>query len=177
MTTKRIQAFIAAFSLLFAAVSAAAQAGVKSTIVPDTYLRGYDPVSVFYDRAVGPASGGPADGPGEYLSVVPPVPGEYRWLDSRTIQFLPAVPWPALKDYSIRAKDRSVKLTTMMVPPSTLAPSAGSTGLEPLTTFTLGFPAVLDTAALARMIRFEVRELPGLTTEGSWMITQTDFTV
>ncbi len=167
-------------ALALAAILAGAAAGqtaVKSNIVPDSYLRGYDPVSVFYDRAVGPASGGPADGPGEYLSVVPPVPGEYRWLDARTVQFLPAVPWPALREFTVKARDRSVTLTTMMVPPSAVTPSPGSTGLEPISSFTLSFPAVLDTAVLSRMIRLEVRELPGLTTEGSWTLSSADFTV
>jgi alpha-2-macroglobulin len=156
-----------------------AQAALRSTIVPDTFLRGYDPVTVFYDRAVSPVPGGagPADGPGAYLTVSPTVAGEYRWLDAKTVLFLPAVPWPALREITIQAKDRSVRLTTMMVVPSAISPSAGSTGLEPISAFTLTFPSVLDADVLARMIRIEVRDLPGLSTDGSWWIASGDFSI
>jgi alpha-2-macroglobulin len=176
MRPNRIR-MISLLILTACAAGLSAQSGPKSTIVPEAFLRGYDPVTVFYDQAVGPARGGPADGPSAYLAVVPSVAGEYRWLDAKTIQFLPAVPWPALRMLTIQAKDRSVRLSTMMVLPSSIAPAAGSTGLEPISTITLTFPAVLDAGTLSGMIRIEVRELPGLSTEGSWLIGSGDFTV
>lgn len=177
MLSSRTIVVISMVLLACAAGLRADDSALGSTIVPDGFLRGYDPVTVFYNRQVGPARGGPADGPGGYLSVLPALAGEYRWLDPRTVQFLPAVPWPALKVFTIQAKDRSAKLSTMMVPPSSVSPSSGSMGLEPIRSFTLSFPAVLDTDSLARMIRFEVRQLPGLTTEGSWWMSDADFTV
>lgn len=157
---------------ILAACAVGLSAQAAGSIVPDRFLRGYDPVTVFYDSPVGPTRGGPADGPGEFLTVVPPVPGEYRWLDARTIQFLPAVPWPALKDFRIQARGKSVSLTTMMVPPVAISPAPQSAGLEPISSFTMRFDAVLDAESLARMIRIEVRDLPGLTTEGSWWIAR-----
>ncbi len=158
-------------------IGAATGGGVKSSIVPERFLRGYDPITVFYDRPVGPERGGPADGPGEYLRVAPAVPGEYRWLDGRTLQFLPAVPWPALRDFHIQARDRAVKLVTLLVPPAALDPAPGSTGLEPIGSFVLRFPAVLDPGVLARLVRIEVRDLPGLSTAGAWIVAAPDLTV
>ena len=189
-------------------------AGIKSSIVPERFLRGYDPVTVFYDRPVGPARGGPADGPGGYLRIVPAVPvgaagavpvgaadavaslrsaaasgwaagaapgdavpGEYRWLDDRTLQFLPAVPWPALRDFSVQAADRTVKLVTLLVPPVAIEPAPGSTGLEPIGSFLLRFPSLLDAGVLARLVRIEVRDLPGFSTAGAWTIAAPDLTV
>jgi alpha-2-macroglobulin len=169
--------FVVLAVLTAAAPALSAQDTPASSLVPDRFLRGYDPITISYSRAAGPQSGGPADGPGEWLRVMPPVAGEYRWLDSRTIQFLPAVPWPALKEFRIQARDRTYTLLTMMVPPSNMNPAPGAAGLEPIGSFTLQFPAVLDAASLARMIRIEVRDLPGLTTDGAWWIAGPDLTV
>jgi alpha-2-macroglobulin len=171
----RIRVLLAGAVMLAAAGGLFAQAA--GSIVPDRFLRGYDPVTVFYDSPVGPSRGGPADGGGELLTIVPAVPGEYRWLDARTIQFLPAVPWPALREYRVQARGRSVTLTTMMVPPAAVSPAPDSTGLEPISSFTMRFDAILDPGLLARMIRIEVRDLPGLTTEGSWWIAGSDLSV
>jgi uncharacterized protein YfaS (alpha-2-macroglobulin family) len=163
--------------VMLAACSMGLSAQAAGSIVPDRFLRGYDPVTVFYDSPVGPSRGGPVDGSSEFLKVVPAVPGEYRWLDARTIQFLPAVQWPALKEFHIQARGRSVTLTTMMIPPTAISPSPESAGLEPISSFTMRFDAILDTESLARMIRIEVRDLPGLTTEGSWWIAGSDLSV
>ena len=41
------------------------------TIVPEIFLRGYDPITVFFPQNTGPMNGGPADDPGvgEHLRV------------------------------------------------------------------------------------------------------------
>ena len=177
MSTKTTTRAILMACGLLAAVSLYAQQGKSTSIVPDRFLRGYDPVTVSYTAQVGPARGGPADGAGEFLRILPSVPGEYRWLDGRTIQFLPSVPWPALKEYTVRARDTSLTLVTMMVPPASITPAAGNTGLEPISVFTLDFRTDLDLEALIRMISIEVRDLPGMSPEGAQVMSGADLTV
>jgi alpha-2-macroglobulin len=165
------------FAILLFLTMGATVVAQNATLVPEQFLRGYDPVTVFYDRPVGPGKAGPADGPGQWLRVEPAVSGEYRWIDDRTIQFLPAVPWPPLSDFTIRTRNRSFQLTTMMIPPTGLMPAAGSTGLEPFSAITITFPAVLRQSDLERMLSFEVRNLPGVDASGARMIDHTGFTV
>ena len=50
--------FYAAVILLISGVSSA-----SIQILPETYLRGYDPVTVIFQKPVGPDGGGPLDRP------------------------------------------------------------------------------------------------------------------
>jgi len=59
----------------------------KITVVPETILRGYDPVTVFFPSPEGPLNGGPLDKPDKFLKIYPEHPGEYKWLDDKTLQF------------------------------------------------------------------------------------------
>src|SRR5215470_9593396 len=56
-------------------------------LVPDKFLRSWDPVTIFFDADTGPAAGGPEDDPGKYVSFSPPHPGAFTWLGARTLQF------------------------------------------------------------------------------------------
>ncbi len=143
----------------------------SASVVPESFLRGYDPVTVRYAESVGPSDkAAPADGPGEWLGIEPALPGEYRWLDRHTIQFLPAVPWPPLSRFGVEYKGGSRSLLTMMSAPSSIEPRQGSADLEPIDGFTLVFPSRIDPEALARMIRFEIRDLPGVDSSGArWL--------
>ncbi|HEY9595986.1 MAG TPA: MG2 domain-containing protein, partial [Spirochaetia bacterium] len=173
----RIRASLVACALLVAVVPLASAAPSATSIVPDKFLRGFDPVTVSYASNVGPARGGPADGPGDFLRITPAVPGEYRWLDGRTIQFLPAVPWPALKRIKVQTRDTALTLVTMMSPPVSIVPGPDSTGLEPINGFTLDFRRSLDTDSLARMVTIEVRDLPGVSSEGGVVLSGSDLVV
>ncbi|MGA2763313.1 MAG: MG2 domain-containing protein [Spirochaetia bacterium] len=176
--TRATRAFLIICGLCSAGLSPAfAQATGTAGIVPDRFLRGYDPVTISYAAQVGPSGGGPADGPGEFLAIVPPVPGEYRWLDARTIQFLPAAAWLPLRKYRIQGHGTSTSLVTMMVPPAAVTPSPGSTGLDPINSFTLDFRTDLEAADLARMITIEVRDLPGVSPQGSIVMSGSDIKV
>src|SRR5260370_13321491 len=42
-----------------------------TVIVPDHFLRRWDPVTVFFDHDAGPANGGPQDDPGPWVKVTP----------------------------------------------------------------------------------------------------------
>lgn len=132
-----------------------------TVIVPDRFLRAWDPITVFFDgNQVKQA--GPADDPSRYATLDPPWPGAWRWLDRRTLQFRPAEPWPALRRFTVKADGETRRIATLMTPPSRTAPRDGADGLEPVEDITLTFPSPLPVDALARMLTIELRALPGL---------------
>jgi hypothetical protein len=136
-------------------------AGAGAVILPERFLRGYDPIAVYFPSDRGPGRG-PADDGAARLAIQPAWPGAWSWLDRRTLQFRPAEPWPALARFQVKADGQSRVLTTMMSAPSALLPPADSDGLLPFRNLTLTFPAALPLDALKRMLRLEVRDLPGL---------------
>lgn len=133
----------------------------STTILPEKFVRGYDPVTVYFRSNVGPGPG-TADNGQKLLRIEPSWPGAYFWLDKRTLQFRPAEPWPALARYAVSAKGAKAILTTMMSAPQSLSPAAGSDRLKPFRTLTLTFPQALSEPALKKMIRLEIRDQPGL---------------
>lgn len=150
------------------------------SIVPDIMLRGYDPITVFFSSNRGPAEGGPLDKPGSLFKISPTHPGEYKWLDARTLQFLPTIPWPALKRYTVKVGGKSGKtfeLVTLMAPPVHIIPATNSTNLDPVKEINLAFKAPIDPGQLSSMITFEIRPLPGVSTEKSYWLTARDFNI
>jgi alpha-2-macroglobulin len=135
--------------------------GSGTRLLPETFLRGYDPVTVYFDADQVGAKGPADDGP-KYLSFAPAWPGAWTWVDRRTLQFRPAEPWPALARFAVESKGTRKVLTTMMAPPSAMAPSSGSEGLRPFRVVTLTFPQALPPASLKKMVSLELRDLPGL---------------
>ncbi|MBV8202891.1 MAG: alpha-2-macroglobulin, partial [Acidobacteria bacterium] len=138
-----------------------------TVIVPDHFLRRWDPVTIFFDRDLGPARGGPEDDPGRWVKLTPRHPGAFRWLDARTLQFAPAEPWPPLTRFSWTAGAVTMPLDTLMSPPTSMLPAAGAEGLEPVRTITLVFPEPLDVQALRRMLTIELRPLPGTSADAA----------
>ena len=67
----------------------------ETTVIPERFLRRWDPVTIFFPSDRGPAKGGPEDHPGKFAAVDTDHPGAYRWLDGRTLQFQPSEPWPS----------------------------------------------------------------------------------
>lgn len=136
-------------------------APAQTEVLPERFLRGYDPVTITFtgDQVSGP---GPGDDVSSFANMKPAWPGAWTWADKRTLQFRPAEPWPALARFSVDAKGTSKVLTTMMQAPMTMQPQSGAQGLPPFRTLTLTFPQPLSIEALKQMVRLEVRELPGL---------------
>ena len=161
--------------------SALGQEGV--TVVPEIFLRSYDPVTVFFPEEIRPNADEPADNPGELLQIKPDQPGEYRWLDAKTLQFLPTVRWPALRRYTISVNGVPHTLVTLMAAPESISPSGGSRELEPIQEIQLSFADRMNVDELSAMLRFEVRPTPGLeaTRDGTVpalvRLTDRDFTV
>jgi len=148
-----------------------------TTILPETFLREYDPVTILFPHDVGPAEGGPLDDPGALLSVDPPVHGEFRFVDARTIQFRPADQWRPLQRFEWKAGNARQTLYTMMMPPQRMIPTAGKTDLESFRDLTLNFRAPIDIQSLASMISFEVRPLPGIERRDAYWLTSADYDI
>ncbi len=141
-----------------------------TVVVPDRFVRAWDPVTVFFDGARGPAKGGPEDRPEQWVRFTPAHPGAWTWLDAKTLQFRPAEPWPALGRYAWTVEGRTTEVATLMAPPVATLPADGAEGLSPVEAITLSFSERLDPEALARMVSIELRPLPGVDTQGArWL--------
>lgn len=153
-------------------------AGVSGTVVvPDRFLRRWDPVTVFFAADQGPAAGGPEHQPERVARLDPSHPGAWRWLDARTLQFSPAEPWPPLGRFAVWVEGKATRLITLMAAPFSTIPTDGATGLQPVEAITLSFREPLDAALLARMMRVELRPLPGIDRDESRILEGDELSV
>jgi len=145
-------------SLLVFSGALSAQVGKPgtTTVVPDEFLRRWDPLTVFFAAPTGPAAGGPEDAPARYLELQPAQPGAYTWLDARTLQFRPAEPWPPLATITVKVEGKSFRLATLMSAPTASQPRTGAEGLAPLEAIGLTFPEPIAPEALARALTIEL---------------------
>jgi uncharacterized protein YfaS (alpha-2-macroglobulin family) len=151
-------------------------------VVPDRFLRRWDPVTVFFDTA--PAvKPGPEDHPERWVRMAPAHPGAWTWIDARTLQFRPAEPWPPLQRFTFTVGAATTSLDTLISPPTKTLPGENEEVADPVKSISLVFPEALDPQTLGRMLAIEVRPLPGIArgagTAGSaprW-ITARDFQV
>lgn len=150
---------------------------LNSSIVPDKFLRRWDPVTIFFDSDTGPNHAAPEDHPDRFVSMQPAHPGAYTWLNPRTLQFRPAQPWPPLTKFSWRVSKRTYVLNTLMAAPQQVEPADGAEGLEPVETIRLTFNEPLDVDALAKMVTLELRSLPGVEAGESRWLDQKDFKI
>jgi uncharacterized protein YfaS (alpha-2-macroglobulin family) len=153
-------------------------AGRTGTIVvPDRYLRPWDPITIFFDHDAGPARGGPEDKPERLVKLSPQQPGAFTWLDARTLQFRPAEAWPALTRFRVSVDGQSATLATLMEAPTETLPAAGAEGLEPVEEIALTFATPLDPLALARMLSLELRPLPGVDSAAGRVLSGDDYEI
>ncbi len=153
----------------------------ETTIVPERFLRGYDPITVFFNSPpMGVDKKGPEDHP-EVLAqrnvfqLSPQHPGDYIWIDAKTLQFIPTIPWSALSRFTVNVQGKEHPLLTFMSEPAQMVPEPGSRDLEPLKEMTISFPQPLEIKALAAILSFEVQDLPGVEEQQSLWLTQEDF--
>ncbi|CAK0776270.1 exported hypothetical protein [Gammaproteobacteria bacterium] len=152
------------------------------SLIPDHFLHRWDPVTLFFDTPAGPSAPGPEDHPERWASFSPAHPGAWQWLDVRTLQFRPAEPWPALTRFDWRMAHRGVErhypLATLMEAPTDTLPRANNEeDADPVEAITLTFAEPLDPSALARMVRIELRPLPGLDANQSRWLQAADFDI
>lgn len=148
-------------------------------VVPERFLRSWDPVTFFFDHEVGPGSGRGEPHPERWVTMKPEHPGAYTWLDEKTLQLRPADPWPPLTRFSFTAGDATTTLVTLMSPPLRSLPADGAVGLDPVGDVTLVYRDPLAADDLGRMITLEVEPLPGIGAggrEARWL-TREDFEI
>ena len=155
------KAAAASLSVLIAASAAYAQTQApKAVVVPDRFLRGYDPVTVLYDAALGPAAGGLVAGPSSFLSIEPAVDGEYRW-DRRPHDPLPAVGSMAAAEDLQDRDERRIFLFIDDDRPASFGDAGGRVDEpRPFASIILTFPGALGEAALKKMLRIELLRAP-----------------
>ena len=149
----------------------------SSLLVPDHFLRPWDPVTVFFPTDTGPAAGGPEDHPDHFVTLTPAQPGAWRWLGPRVLQFRPAEPWTPLRREHIAAGNRDATLIPLLPAPVQTAPQDQPEGIANLDTISLTFPEPVDPAALGRLLTIELRPLPGIDSTGSQTLTRADFDI
>jgi uncharacterized protein YfaS (alpha-2-macroglobulin family) len=146
-------------------------------IVPDQFLRRWDPVTIFFAHNMGARAGTPEDAPGRLVTMAPAQPGAWTWLDGRTLQFRPAEPWPPLSQFSFDVQGHSIQLSRLLDPTVSTDPANGATGLEQMKSLTLVFGEPLDAKALAGMLDIAISPLPGLDPAQAQHLTPADFEI
>jgi alpha-2-macroglobulin len=154
-----------------------AQRADNVLVVPDRFLRGWDPVTVFFPTDTGPTQAGPEDHAERFVTLTPPQPGAWRWLGPRVLQFRPAEPWTPMRRVEIATGNRSATLIPLLPAPVQTAPQDQPEGIANLDTISLTFEQPVDLAALARLLTIELRPLPGVDSAGSQTLTREDFDI
>jgi hypothetical protein len=131
-------------------------------VVPERFLREWDPITIFFAADAGPKNGGPAEGHAKFATIDDEPAGEWRWLGPRALQFQPAEPWAPLKRVTVSAGNARTRLVSLLPAPFSTLPTAGGEPTPELTQFALTFATPVDLAALSRLISIEVRQPPGV---------------
>ena len=109
-------------------------------VVPEKFLRDWDPVTVFFDSDAGPKNGGPADAHEKFATLSPEPAGEWRWLGPRALQFRPAEPWTPLARVVVKSGSSETRLVALLPTPSSTTPADGADPIPELTQIALTFP-------------------------------------
>ena len=146
-------------------------------VVPDRYLRAWDPVTIFFPTDIGPANGGPEDDPKHVVTSESDVPGAWQWLGPRALQFRPADPWKPLAAVRFRAEGVDVRLVPLLPAPTASDPAADADPVTNLDHVVLTFADPVDVASLSRLLRVEIRPAPGLSADRGLVLGPQDVVV
>ena len=148
-----------------------------ASVVPEKFLRRWDPITVFFAANTGPASGGPEDDPGRVVKMSPAAAGSWQWLNARTLQFRPAETWRPLERVEIAAAGKTTRLVPLLPTPSATSPEPNRDGIPDLDQFGLTFPEPVEVEALRRLLSIELRPLPGIAAESGQVLGAGDFEI
>ncbi len=146
-------------------------------VIPDRFLRDWDPLTVFFDRDIGPGAPEPEDTPQRYAALQPPTPGAWQWLSPRVLQFRPAEAWQPLRRIRVTTGGHTTELVPLLPVPAMIGPADDPSGLVDLDRLALTFPYPVDTDALGRLLAIELRPQPGITADGAVSLTARDFDI
>ncbi len=144
-------------------------------VVPDHFLRRWDPVTVLFPAATGPAAGGAEDAPERFATLSPPKPGAWTWLTPTTLQFRPTDPWEPLRRETVTVGGAATTLVPLLPPPTATGPRDDGNGTPNLDTVALTFPQPVDLAALARLLTIDTRPQAGVREGGTETLAAADF--
>lgn len=146
-------------------------------IVPDRFLRRWDPITILFDATRGPADGGPEDAPDRLATLSPPKPGAWTWLGPKTLQFRPAEPWEPLRRETVTLDGTATILVPLLPVPTATGPANSGNGTADLDTVALKFEQPIDLAALARLLTIELHSQAGAQggSQPGQVLTATDF--
>ncbi|MBG0809062.1 alpha-2-macroglobulin [Methylosinus sp. H3A] len=146
-------------------------------IVPDKFLRSFDPITIFFDRDIGPKAGGAEDAHEKFVRLSGEPAGEWRWIGARALQFRPAEPWKPLQRVDIEAGAAATRLVALLPTPTSTNPTESAEPVADLEQITLTFPEPVDIAALARLLTIELRPAPGISPLGGQLLTMKDYDI
>ncbi|OBS53228.1 MULTISPECIES: alpha-2-macroglobulin [Methylosinus] len=146
-------------------------------VVPEKFLRSFDPITIFFDRDSGPKAGGPEDAHEKFVKLSPEPAGEWRWIGARALQFRPAEPWKPLERVSVETAGVATRLAALLPTPTSTEPGDGAEPLADLERITLIFPEPVDIAALSRLLTIELRSAPGLSPLGGQRLSEKDYDI
>ena len=144
-------------------------------VVPDRFLRAWDPVTVLFPAPTGPANGGPEDHPDRFASLAPAKEGAWTWLTPTTLQFRPTEPWEPLRRESVTVGDSRTTLVPLLPVPTASGPSGDDNGSADLDTMALQFERPVDLAALARLLTIDITAQPDVGGVGTETLRREDF--
>ncbi len=144
------------FSALVLGVASVAQGQSQvPKLSPERFLHLWDPITVFFAEDRGPASPGVEVAGEHLLSVNPPHPGAFLWVNARTLQFRPAEPWRAFARYTVTWPGGRRVLVAVPDPPEELVPAPREEAQE-VREVTLAFAHPVDQEGLAAALRVVV---------------------
>ena len=146
-------------------------------VVPDRFLRRWDPVTILFDQDEGPASGGAEDAPQRLVTMAPSTPGAWQWLGARTLQFRPSEPWRPLQRVTLTVAGNATTLVPLLPSPVATGPADAPAGTPELDTVALTFTEPVEEAALTRLLSIELRPSPGLSAVGAEALSPADYTL
>jgi len=150
-----------------------------AVIVPDQFLRSWDPVTIFFGSKLGKTDQA-EDHPEKFVTLTPKHPGAYTWLNATTLQFRPIIAWNPLTRYRWhlqKGSSKIVELETLVSAPQSSIPANGNRDLEPVESITLSFKTPLEVNALKEMLSIELRPLPGIDNSQSHWLSADDFEI
>ncbi|MBD3315306.1 MAG: hypothetical protein GF344_05930, partial [Chitinivibrionales bacterium] len=149
----------------------------KVAILPQTFLREYDPVTVFFKKNQVDTAVAVEDSPSGYMKIEPRHPGEYIWIDTKTLEFRPTIPWPPTKQFTVTAEGESKKLFTLLTPPTSITPRNKATDLDEVRMVYMTFGYSVPIEKLKKLVSFELTPLPGIDRSTSTFYTAVDYSV
>src|SRR4051794_23655976 len=146
-------------------------------VVPERFLRSWDPLTLFFDRDLGPQAGGPEDAPERFVTMKPAVPGAWQWLSARALQFRPGDAWKPLANIDVTAQGLNARLVPLLPVPVSSSPADRADGITDLDQIALTFADPVDVSVLARLMSIEVRPAPGISASGGQFLGAQDFSI